>query len=92
MTIGARCGSCNRELLLVQLLMQLAQPSQDFHCPFCSFAFAPTYTTIAPGMTNQAIAAHQRERYGRGVPAPLPAARFVNRQSGLLVQPAAMTA
>ena len=57
MTIGARCGSCNRELLLVQLV-QLAQPSQDFHCPFCSFAFAPTYTTIAPGMTNRVMAAH----------------------------------
>jgi hypothetical protein len=46
MTIGVRRGSCNRELLLVQL----GQPSQGFRCPFCG-----------------------------------------NRQSGLVVQPAAMT-
>ncbi len=41
MTIGVRCGSCDRELLLVQL----AQPSQGFRCLFCGFAFAPAYAT-----------------------------------------------
>jgi hypothetical protein len=39
MSIGARCGSCTRELLLAQLV----QPSDGFRCPFCGFAFAPTY-------------------------------------------------
>jgi hypothetical protein len=54
MTIGVRCGSCNRELLLVQL----AQPSQGFRCPFCGFALAPSYGTVAPGVANRAMAAH----------------------------------
>jgi DNA-directed RNA polymerase subunit RPC12/RpoP len=31
MSIGARCGSCSRELLLGQLV----QPSDGFRCPFC---------------------------------------------------------
>jgi hypothetical protein len=44
MTIGVRCGSCNRELLLVQL----AQPSQDFRCLFCAFAFAPPTRPWSP--------------------------------------------
>jgi hypothetical protein len=35
MTIGVRCGSCNRELLLVQLV----QPSDGFVCPA---AWAPS--------------------------------------------------
>jgi hypothetical protein len=46
MNIGARCGSCNRELLLVQLL----QPSDGFRCPVCGFAFAPAYATVAPAV------------------------------------------
>ena len=54
MTIGARCGSCNRELLLVQL----THSSQGFRCPFCGFAFAPGYATVAPGVSAQAMAAH----------------------------------
>jgi hypothetical protein len=54
MTIGVRCGSCDRELLLVQL----AQPSQGFRCLFCGFAFAPGYATIAPGVSARAMAAH----------------------------------
>ena len=45
MSIPARCGSCRRELLLNQLL----DPSEGFRCPFCGFAFAPSYATIAPG-------------------------------------------
>jgi hypothetical protein len=54
MTIGVRCGSCDRELLLVQL----AQPSQGFRCLFCGFAFAPGYATVAPGVSARAMAAH----------------------------------
>ena len=53
MNIGARCGSCNRELLLVQLL----QPSDGFRCPFCGFAFAPAYATVAPAVGARAMAA-----------------------------------
>ncbi len=54
MTIGVRCGSCDRELLLVQLV----QPSQGFRCLFCGFAFAPGYATVAPGVAARAMAAH----------------------------------
>ena len=53
MSIGARCGSCNRELLLGQLV----QSSDGFRCPFCGFAFAPAYATVAPGVAAQAMAA-----------------------------------
>ena len=54
MSIGGRCGSCDRELLLVQLV----QPSQGFRCPFCGFAFAPGYATVAPGIGVQVMVAH----------------------------------
>ena len=54
MTIGARCGSCDRELLLVQL----THSSQGFRCPFCGFAFAPGYATVAPGVATRVMAAH----------------------------------
>jgi hypothetical protein len=54
MTIGIRCGSCNRELLLVQL----TQPSQGFRCPCCGFAFAPAYATVSPGVATRVMAAH----------------------------------
>ena len=54
MTIGVHCGSCNRELLLAQLI----QPSQGFRCPFCGFAFAPGYATVGPGVAARAMAAH----------------------------------
>jgi hypothetical protein len=53
LSIRARCGSCDRELLLVQL----AQPSQGFRCLFCGFAFAPGYATVAPGIGAQVVAA-----------------------------------
>jgi hypothetical protein len=53
MSIGARCGSCNRELLLGQLV----QPSNDFRCPVCGFAFAPGYATVAPGVAARVMAA-----------------------------------
>ena len=52
MSIPARCGSCRRELLLDQLL----QPSDGFRCPFCGFAFAPSYATIAPGVASRILA------------------------------------
>jgi hypothetical protein len=53
MSIGARCGSCNRELLLGQLL----QPSDGFRCPFCGFAFAPAYATVAPAVGARVMVA-----------------------------------
>jgi hypothetical protein len=53
MSIGARCGSCNRELLLGQLV----QSSDGFRCPFCGFAFAPAYATVAPGVAARIMVA-----------------------------------
>jgi hypothetical protein len=53
MSIGARCGSCNREVLLGQLL----QSSDGFRCPVCGFAFAPAYATVAPGVAARVMAA-----------------------------------
>ena len=53
MSIGARCGSCARELLLGQLV----QPSDGFRCPACGFAFAPGYATVAPGIVARVMAA-----------------------------------
>ena len=55
MSINARCGSCNRELLLGQL----AQPSNDFRCPVCGFTFAPGYATVAPGVAARVMAAQE---------------------------------
>jgi hypothetical protein len=54
MSIPARCGSCRRELLLDQLL----RPSEGFRCPFCGFAFAPSYATVAPGLAARILEAH----------------------------------
>ena len=54
MSIPAHCGSCRRELLLDQLL----QPSQGFRCPFCGFAFAPSYATISPGVAARILESH----------------------------------
>jgi hypothetical protein len=53
MSIGVRCGSCNRELLLGQLV----QPSDGFRCPVCGFAFAPGYATVAPAVGARVMAA-----------------------------------
>ena len=53
MSINATCGSCNRELLLGQLL----QSSDGFRCPVCGFAFAPAYATVAPGVAARVMAA-----------------------------------
>ena len=54
MSIAAHCGSCRRELPLVQLI----QPGQGFRCLFCGFAFAPGYATVAPGVGAQILATH----------------------------------
>ncbi len=54
MSIPAHCGSCRRELLLDQLLA----PSDGFRCPFCGFAFAPSYATIAPGVATRILESH----------------------------------
>jgi hypothetical protein len=54
MSIGVRCGSCDRDLLLAQL----TQPSDGFRCPFCGSAFAPAYATVAPGIADRVMAAH----------------------------------
>ena len=53
MSIGAHCGSCTRELLLGQLL----QPSDGFRCPFCGFALAPAYATVAPAVAARVMVA-----------------------------------
>jgi hypothetical protein len=53
MSIGARCGSCARELLLGQLV----QSSDGFRCPVCGYAFAPAYATVAPGVAARVMAA-----------------------------------
>ena len=54
MSIPAHCGNCRRELLLDQLL----QASEGFRCPFCGFAFAPSYATIAPGVAARILESH----------------------------------
>ena len=54
MSIPAHCGFCRRELLLDQLL----EPSEGFRCPFCGFAFAPSYASIAPGVAARILESH----------------------------------
>ena len=54
MSLPARCGSCRRELLLDQLL----EPSEGFRCPFCGYAFAPSYATVAPAVAARILTAH----------------------------------
>jgi hypothetical protein len=54
-SIPGHCGSCRREVLLDQLL----QPSEGFRCPFCGFAFAPSYATVAPGVAARILDAHE---------------------------------
>jgi hypothetical protein len=53
-SLGGRCGNCGREILLDQLV----QPGEGFRCPFCGFAFAPGYASVAPGVAAQAMVAH----------------------------------
>jgi hypothetical protein len=54
MSLPAHCGSCRRELLLSQLL----DPVEGFRCPFCGFAFAPSYATVAPGVAARILQRH----------------------------------
>jgi len=53
MSISARCGSCARKLLLGQM----GRSSNGFRCPFCGFAFAPAYATVAPAVAARVMAA-----------------------------------
>jgi hypothetical protein len=53
-SLPAHCGSCRRELLLSQLL----DPVDGFRCPFCGFAFAPSYATIAPAVAARILESH----------------------------------
>jgi hypothetical protein len=55
MSISAHCGSCHRELLLDQLI----RPFDGFRCPFCGFAFAPSYATITPSVAERVLASHE---------------------------------
>jgi hypothetical protein len=53
-SLSGRCANCGREVLLNQLL----EPSEGFRCPFCGYAFAPSYATVAPGVAARILAAH----------------------------------
>ena len=55
MSIRGRCANCHREVLLDQL----TNPVAGFRCPFCGFAFAPSYATVAPGIAERVLAAHE---------------------------------
>ncbi len=55
MSLSARCGNCHREVLLDQL----TRPVDGFRCPFCGFAFAPSYATIAPALAERVLASHE---------------------------------
>jgi hypothetical protein len=54
-SLEAHCGNCHRELLLDQL----TRPVDGFRCPFCGFAFAPSYATVAPGVADRVLASHE---------------------------------
>ena len=54
MSLPGRCANCGREVLLDQLL----EPSEGFRCPFCGYAFAPSYATVAPGVAARILTAH----------------------------------
>jgi hypothetical protein len=55
MSLSARCGSCHRELLLDQL----TRPVDGFRCPFCGFAFAPSYASVAPAVAERVLASYE---------------------------------
>ena len=55
MSISAHCANCRRELLLDQLI----RPVDGFRCPFCGFAFAPSYATVAPSVAERVLASHE---------------------------------
>jgi hypothetical protein len=54
-SIKAHCANCGREVLLEQL----TNPADGFRCPFCGFAFAPSYATVAPGLTERVLSVHE---------------------------------
>ena len=54
MSLSGRCANCGREVLLDQLL----DPTEGFRCPFCGYAFAPSYATVAPGVAARILTAH----------------------------------
>jgi hypothetical protein len=54
-SIKAHCANCRRELLLEQL----TNSADGFRCPYCGFAFAPSYATVAPGLAERLLAAHE---------------------------------
>jgi hypothetical protein len=54
-SISAHCANCHRELLLDQV----TRPVDGFRCPFCGFAFAPSYATIAPAVAERVLASHE---------------------------------
>ena len=54
MSLSGRCANCGREVLLDQLL----DPTEGFRCPFCGYAFAPSYATVAPGVAARILSAH----------------------------------
>jgi hypothetical protein len=55
MSIKAHCANCRRELLLEQL----TNPADGFRCPYCGFAFAPSYASVTPGLTERVLAAQE---------------------------------
>lgn len=55
MSMKAHCANCRREVLLEQL----TRPIDGFRCPYCGFAFAPSYATISPGITERVLTAHE---------------------------------
>jgi hypothetical protein len=54
-SIKAHCANCGRELLLEQV----TNPVDGFRCPYCGFAFAPSYASVAPGLAERVLAAHE---------------------------------
>jgi hypothetical protein len=54
-SIKAHCANCRRELLLEQL----TNPADGFRCPYCGFAFAPSYASVTPGLAERLLTAHE---------------------------------
>lgn len=55
MSIKAHCANCGRELLLEQV----TDPADGFRCPYCGFAFAPSYASVAPGLAERVLTVHE---------------------------------
>jgi hypothetical protein len=54
-SVRGRCANCGREVLLDQL----TDAALGFRCPFCGYAFAPAYASVAPGVAARVLTAHQ---------------------------------